>query len=295
MASLEQKATVTRLEHLACIEVRGADAGTFLQGQLSNDVRELSASRAQLSSFNSPKGRMLAVLHLFRSADSPAGAAGPGVFIELHRSVLDATLKRLRMFVMRSKVTLGDASTARGALGLAGPGAAALLKEIGLPAPAAALDLAWVDDAAVIRRHGVYPRYTICAPLERLNTLLSALAGKAETVGANAWKLLEIEAGIPTVYPETSDHFVPQMCNLDTLGGISFNKGCYTGQEIVARVHYRGAVKRRMILVRTEGHTPVPGSRIPLPDSGNTGEVVDAARHPDGHNAVLVVASDLAG
>lgn len=276
MASLEQKTTVTRLEQLALIEVRGADTETFLQGQLSNDLRELSATRAQLSSFNSPKGRVLAVLHLFRGSTS--------IFLELHRSVLDATLKRLRMFVMRSKVALEDASTIRGALGLAGPGAAAMLQDIGLPVPAAVLDLAGADEIAVIRRHGEYPRYTVCAPLERLNTLSIALAGKATTVDVNAWKLLEIEAGIPTVYPETSDHFVPQMCNLDTLGGISFNKGCYTGQEIVARVHYRGAVKRRMVRIRLPFEPPQAGSRI------EQGEVVDAAPLEDGGSLALVVA-----
>ncbi len=273
-----------RLDPLGLIEVTGADAGSFLQGQLSNDLRELGPSRAQLSSFNSPKGRMLAVLHLFRGTDS--------IFLELHRSVLEATLKRLRLFVLRSKVNLEDASIRRGVLGLAGPDAAARLKEIGLPAPLAALDLAWAGEVAIIRRQGECPRYTLCAPFERLTELSGALAGKAATVDGNAWKLLDIEAGIPTVYPATSDHFVPQMCNLDALGGISFNKGCYTGQEIVARVHYRGAVKRRMSLIRTDGELPVPGSRIALPGSANSGEVVDAACHPDGHNAVLVVASD---
>lgn len=276
MAPPDARTTIARLDHLAFIEVRGADSEAFLQGQLSNDLRELNAARAQLSSFNSPKGRMLAVLHLFRGADS--------IFLELHRSVLDATLKRLRMFVMRSKVILDDASTARSALGLAGPGAAALLKDIGLPAPAVALDLAWAKDVAVIRRQGQTPRFTLCAPLDRLNELSNALSGNAATADGNAWKLLEIEAGIPTVYPETSDHFVAQMCNLDTLGGISFNKGCYTGQEIIARVHYRGAVKRRMVQVRLiEAPPPTPGAKL------DQGEVVDAALHPNGGSLALVV------
>lgn len=280
-------AMLARLDSLGLIRVSGAEAETFLQGQLSNDVRQLTLSRAQLSSYNSPKGRMLAVLRLFRGRDS--------IFLELHRSVLEATLKRLRMFVLRSKVILEDASTRRAALGLAGPDAAARLQEIGLPVPPAPLDLAWADEVAIIRRQGDNPRYTLSAPLERLNQLWSALAGKAAVTDADAWKLMEIEAGIPTIYPETSDHFVPQMCNLDALGGISFDKGCYTGQEIVARVHYRGAIKRRMSLIRTGGELPLPGSRIPLPQAGGSGEVVDAARYPDGHNAVLVVASDLAG
>jgi hypothetical protein len=275
--------SLTRLDSLGLIEVSGADAETFLQGQLSNDVRQLSAVRAQLSSYNSPKGRMLAVMHLMRGAGWPAGAAGPGIFLELHRSVLEATLKRLRMFVLRSKVILEDTSTRHGVLGLAGPEAAALLKEIGLPAPGAPLDLAWTDQVVVIRRQGDYARYTIFAALEPLDKLWSALTGKAAVTDGNAWKLLEINAGIPTIYPETSDHFVPQMCNLDTLGGISFSKGCYTGQEIVARVHYRGAVKRRMVTIRLATDPPAPGTRL------ENGEVVDAAPHPDGGCLALVV------
>lgn len=272
---LENQTLAVPLSHLGLIEVSGADAESFLQGQLSSDLRELSPSRAQLSSFNSPKGRMLAVLHLFRTPDS--------TFLELHRSVLDATLKRLRMFVLRSKVTLEDASAHRGVLGLAGPGAATLLKDLGLPAPASALELAWAKDVAIIRRQGDNPRFTLCAPLEHLNELSRVLTGKAATVNGNAWKLLEIEAGIPTVYPETSDHFVPQMCNLDALGGISFNKGCYTGQEIVARVHYRGAIKRRMVKIRLAADPPAPGFKL------ENGEVVDAAPHPDGGSLALVV------
>lgn len=259
------------LDHLGLIEVRGTDAESFLQGQLSNDVKQLSLSRAQLSSYNSPKGRMLAVLHLFRNADS--------IFLELHRGVLDATLKRLRMFVLRSKVTLDDAATRYSTIGLAGADAAAQLDALRLPQPAAVMDLAWTNDVAVIRRQGDLPRFTLTGPAPRIAELL----GQVTNADVTAWKLLELESGIPTIYPETSDHFVPQMCNLDTLRGISFNKGCYTGQEIVARVHYRGAIKRRMGQVRLDQPPPPPGTKL------ENGEVVDAVPHPDGGSLALVV------
>lgn len=267
---------VIPLAHLALIEAAGADAAAFLQGQLSNDVRKLGATRAQLSSCNSPKGRMLAVLHLLRRDE---------VFVlELHRSLLESILKRLKMFVLRSKVTLAEMS-GHALYGLAGPEAAPVLADLGLPAPAAALDCAWSGDVCVTRRIGQTPRYTLLAP--RATDLAQRLAERAQAGTVEDWTHLEIEAGVPTVYPETQDHFVAQMCNLDTLGGISFDKGCYTGQEVIARVHYRGAVKRHMGLQRLEGPVPAPGTKL------ETGEVVDAVAHPEGGTMALVVGTSL--
>lgn len=262
------------LPQLALIEAKGADADAFLQGQLSNDLRRLTASQAQLSTYNSPKGRMLAVLHLTRAGDS--------ILLELHRSILESTLKRLRMYVLRSKVTLTEAAQFS-MFGVAGPEAPALLAQLGLPAPAAPLECAWLQDTGVTRRIGEIPRYSILVPAAQAATWwtrLSALAAAAEPA---QWQLLDIESGVPTVYAQTQDRFVAQMCNLDQLGGISFDKGCYTGQEIIARVHYRGAVKRHMSVLPLAGPAPAPGTRI------DAGEVVDAAANPDGSSIALVV------
>jgi hypothetical protein len=272
---------VVPLTQLAWIEARGPDAGAFLQGQLSNDVRQVTPARAQLSSCNSPKGRMLAVLHVLR--------AGDAFVLELHRSVLEATLKRLRMYVLRSKVTLAEAPWV--GIGVAGPGAAVAISAVGLGVPASALACAWTHDTCVLQRLGAAPRYSVLAPAAGAAALWQQLAERARPAGTVAWKLLDILAGVPTVYAETLDHFVPQMCNLDALGGISFDKGCYTGQEIVARVHYRGAVKRHMSLMRTPDTNLVPGFTLGLPGGGK-GEVVDAAPHPEGGTAALVVTAE---
>jgi len=262
------------LAQLAFIEARGPDAAAFLQGQLSNDVRKVTAERAQLSSYNSPKGRMLAVLHVLRQGDA--------FLLELHASLLDAVLKRLRMYVLRSKATLA-AVTDRGALGVSGPEAAQRLAGAGLPAPAEPLACAWAGDVAVVRRLGPMSRYTVLAPLARHQALWAQLGGAAHPGTAEDWRRLDIEAGVPTVYPETQDRFVAQMCNLDALGGISFDKGCYTGQEIIARVHYRGAVKRHMETKRLDGPPPAPGTRL------DGGEVVDAAPLAAGTGSVALV------
>lgn len=264
---------VVPLTQLGLVEVRGADAPAFLQGQFSNDVRAVDPARAQLSSYNSPKGRLLAVLHVLRADDT--------FLLELHRGVLDAVLKRLRMYVLRSKVTLAESG--RALYGLAGPRAAEVLGAAGLPAPAAPLACAWAGDVGVLRRLGTTPRYTLIAPPGvDLGARLAAHASAGDPLD---WQRLDIAAGLPTIYPQTQDRFVAQMCNLDALGGISFDKGCYTGQEVIARVHYRGAVKRHMENRRLDGPAPAPGTRLA------DGEVVDAVADPDGAGSLALVVS----
>lgn len=250
------------------LRIEGADAVSFLQGQLSSDLRQLRAARAQISSYNSPKGRMLAVVHLI--------ADGEAILIELHRSILDATLKRLRMFVLRSKLTITDVSADVGALGLIGQPAAQALASAGLPVPGAPLDCRRDDarDLIVVRRLGDTPRYSVIGPRATIAALAASLG---ETATFDAWRRADIEAGVPVVYPQTADHFVPQMANLDLLDGIGFDKGCYTGQEIVARLHYLGQLKRRMFVCRIDGAAPAPGDDVVSGEpAAAAGEIVDA-------------------
>jgi folate-binding protein YgfZ len=265
------------LTQLGLLEARGPDAVAFLQGQLSNDVRAVTPARAQLSSYNSAKGRVLAVLHVLR----PDGADDT-FLLEAHRGVLEAVLKRLRMFVLRSKVMLAE-SGGHSLFGLAGPEAAVVLGALGLPAPEAPLACAWAGGVGVMRRLGGVPRYTLLVPAG--SDLGPRLAARAAPGTPRDWQRLDIEAGVPTVYPQTQDRFVAQMCNLDALGAISFDKGCYTGQEIIARVHYRGAVKRHMETRVLAGPPPEPGARL------DAGEVVDAVPQDGGSLALVVVSS----
>lgn len=269
------------LPDLALIEVAGADAAAFLQSQLSNDIRRVSPALAQLSSWNSAKGRMLAVLHVM--SDGP-----DRYWLELQRSVLEPVLKRLRMFVLRSKVTLREADD-RSLFGLAGAGAPRLLAQLQLPDPQAPLACAWHEGTAVMQRLGPAPRYLLVAPKAAGATLERRIAELAGPPAPDFWRRAEIEAGVPAVYPATQDRFVPQMCNLDALGGVSFDKGCYPGQEIVARVHYRGAVKRHMRMLEIPGAVPDPGAAITLAD-GASGEVVDAVAGTDGALVLAVTA-----
>ncbi|MGH8457403.1 MAG: YgfZ/GcvT domain-containing protein [Stenotrophobium sp.] len=281
-----QKTAIPPLGQLAYLHVSGADAEAFLQGQLSSDIRLLTAERAQISSFNSPKGRMLAVLHLFRHGD--------GVVMELERSLLEPVLKRLRMFVLRSKVMIENISDTLPALGIAGEAAADTLRSLGLSAPEKALDsrLCGNDGGVVIRRFGETPRYSVHAAASTLAALQAQLLRCAEPADTNAWRRLDILAGVPAVHPQTVDHFVAQMANLDLLGGISFDKGCYTGQEIVARLHYLGQLKRRMVVCRSAARDIPPGTAVH--DAGvaqAVGEVVQSAA--EGEGSVLSVVLQL--
>ncbi len=270
-----------QLDELIYLRVTGADVDDFLQGQLSNDLRLLTAQQAQLSSYNSAKGRMLAVLHLIRDSD--------GILIELHRGVAAATLKRLRMFVLRSKVMFADTTSTLRSIGLIGNGAIDALAALGLPAPETPLASA-VDSArgvTVLRRFGETPRFSLTGAADAIQVLETQLPAGSPFAH---WQRADIEAGVPVVYPETSDHFVPQMANLDLLGGISFDKGCYTGQEIVARLHYLGQLKRRLYVCAADGLPPAAGSDVLGGQPVSTvGEIVDAVATETGSQVTAVL------
>lgn len=263
---------------LRALRVTGAEAETFLQGQLSSDLRELTAARAQYSSWNSPKGRMLAFLLLVRD--------GEAIDLWLPDALVPAIHKRLRMFVLRSKVTIDDLGAARVALGIAGPDAAARLTAAGLPLPAEPRAVAAAPGAQVVRTLGDEPRFLVLGARETLPSPADP--------DATAWRAGDIDAGLPVVLPETQDRWVAQMANLDRIGAIGFEKGCYTGQEVVARLHYLGNLKKRMFRITGEGPGPARGADIHVAggDGQAVGEIVDSVPSGGGFvaSAVLQVA-----
>lgn len=273
------------LSHLGLIAVRGEDSETFLQGQLTNDIREVSDTHSQLSSQCSAKGRILASLRVLRLWD--------GIYLQLPRERLPDTLKRLRLYVLRAKVTLEDASDTLVRVGLVGDCAEERLRALGLGIPERDQDLETTDGVCVLRLPSVGRRFELIGSVDRLIPLWDALAPGTILGTPGLWALEDIRAGIPTVFRETLDTFVPQMLNLQLIDGVSFTKGCYLGQEIVARMQYLGKLKRRMYWAEVETDSPPrPGDQLQAPASRSEqagGWIVDAQASGPGRYEMLVV------
>jgi folate-binding protein YgfZ len=232
------------LPELGVIAASGADALTFLQAQLTNDVAHLAPGQMQLNGYCTAKGRLLATFHQWRNGDD--------VMLRLPREILPAVLKRLSMFVLRAKVKLVDASDAWRTVAVLGNGIAGFAQRDGAQLPAAPWTGVVDGERRIDRVPGtgdVADRFLITLPSTA--ELPKWCAGLPETQ-AGAWWWSEIEAAVPTVFAATQEKFVPQMINFEVLGGVNFRKGCYPGQEIVARSQYLGKLKRRMQRAQVE-------------------------------------------
>lgn len=268
------------LSHLGLLELTGEDTQAFLQGQLTNDIKLLNGSNSEYAGYCTAKGRLLATLLLWKQ--------GEAHYAQLDGGITPAIMKRLGMFVLRSKVKIADASTAKVRIGLSGKNAEAGLSVVFPTIPAQPHQLVVHTETALLRLPGIMPRFEIVVPVDAASALWNQLAAKFKPVGSAVWEWLEIRAGVPQVTAGTQEEFVPQMLNLDLLGGISFNKGCYTGQEIVARTHYLGKVKRRTHLAHTTATSVAPGDKIFGTDTAEpVGLIVNAAAAVQGGFEVL--------
>jgi folate-binding protein YgfZ len=269
------------------LSVAGADAVAFLHAQLSSDVKALGPGGGQYWSYNSPKGRMLANGVLWR-----APLRDDAVVLLLAADLAETIRRRLAMFVLRAKVRVDDVTAAHALLGLAGGGAAQAAHEaLGVRVPAASAAAAFGSEATLFALPD--GRYAIVAPAPQGAIIHAALARHASIVDADGWRWLGIAAGVPWIGAATSDQFVPQMANWDVLGGVSFSKGCYPGQEIVARMQYLGRLKERLFAFRTDAFDVAAGARLYSAAFGADqpcGSVVNAAPHPSGGVALLAVA-----
>jgi len=250
------------LTFLSAIRFEGADAATFLQGQLTQDTRRLAAGGTLLAACNSPQGRVVAILRLRQSGDS--------IYALLPADLAEPVAARLRKFVLRAKVDL-----------TVGDGLVPVWLQV--PPPADVV----VFDYAHGRRVGLLPGG-------------QARVGEATGTGDPSvverdWVATDIVAGLPQVLPPASEHFVAQMLNLDLLGAVSFRKGCYPGQEIVARTQNLGRIKRRLFRYRVSGAgLPAPGDALTLGQS-KVGEVVRSVHHEEAAELLGVVNLEAAG
>ena len=256
-----------RLPHLGALRFTGPDSLSFLQGQVSNDTRPLAEKQSLLAAYSSPQGRVLALMHLLPHSS--------GVVAILPRELMKPTMEALRRFVLRAKVKIEEAEdlAVAGLHGTqhesAGNGYAET-HGIGVAAVNRAPDRSWVIGAAG-------------------KLVEQGLAGDVQPDQIEqAWRLSDIRAGLPQIYLATREIFVAQMLNLDRLGGISFSKGCYTGQEIIARTQHLGRIKRRLYRLQLPAGEWLIGQPLRLVD-GRSGRLVEVVRSTGGFEALAVL------
>jgi tRNA-modifying protein YgfZ len=257
------------LTHWGVIRARGDDAASFLHSQLTNDFTGLGLSEARLAGYCSAKGRLLASFVAWKAAHDE-------ILLACHASVLPAALKRLSMFVLRAKCKLSDAT--------------AEVPLVGLVAPSQALGVwhkADVEGGAMVRLPDAAgaARALVAAPK----------LSNPDTIALATWRWLEVQSGVPVIEAATVEQFVPQMLNFELVGGVNFQKGCYPGQEIVARAQYRGTVKRRMFLFDVPGAAAAGQEVFHSADPGQpAGLIANAAPSPDGAGSSVLAEVKLA-
>ncbi|MGH8529396.1 MAG: YgfZ/GcvT domain-containing protein [Nevskiales bacterium] len=259
------------LAHYSLLRASGADARDFLQAQLTSDLRELTPQRSQLAAWCNAKGRAQVIFRVFERAD--------GIYLRLPTDLVAFALPRLKMFVLRAKVQLEDLSANWAALGVCGETASTGLGEL----PRATNEAVERDGLTLIRVPGDPERHEIWGARPDI----AALRGRLQQTDAQCgsiqdWRRLNLAAGLPEISPETREAFTPHMLNLDLLGAVSFKKGCYPGQEVVAKTQHRGLAKRRLYSAFCATATlPAPGARVLTANDQHAGDVVEAVLGPN--------------
>jgi len=275
------------LGHIGLIRVHGDDAETFLQNQLTNDITQVSEQQSQMTGYCTHKGRLLANFRIIKR--------GGDFYLRLSQDLVETVLKKLRMYVLRSKVVLEDASDNLVHFGFSGPEADKILsnrtnKAFGTnDAPESVNEIIQHNTLSIIRLPGTIPRYEILGGFEEATALWNALNVDAAPVSHHSWQYLNILAGIPVITADSAEAWVPQMVNFDLINAVSFTKGCFPGQEVVARLNYLGQTKRRTYrLVANTDQLPNIGDEIKHGEE-EAGNVLNAVINPDGKVEMLAV------
>jgi hypothetical protein len=279
-----------RLADQSVLEFEGADAQAFLQSQTTPDIGAMTLQSWQLGGYCTPKGRLLAVFQAWRYES--------GLRWLLPSAIAPAIARRLAMYVLRAKLRVRDGSADWAAYGVVGTNGAQALRQAGMALPAAAWQAGPIDGGGVVAAlpvgSGCAERWLCVLPAAREAHWLQAL-GALPRAAPGLWWWTQIDAAVPCVFAETSELFVPQTLNLEVLGGVNFRKGCYPGQEIVARSQYLGKLRRRLALA----HAPDLGPGPDIYTAGKTdpvGRIVMAASAPGGGwDLLFECAVDLTG
>jgi tRNA-modifying protein YgfZ len=266
------------------IAATGQDAASFLHNQLSNDVEKLNPTQARLAAYCNAKGRMQASFLLWKTRDD--------ILLQIDRSLQSKIQKRLQMFILRSKVILTDANEKQLIIGLGGAAASAALVNWFPELPSATYQKLDSEHGSLIRISDAngHPRFEWITFHDAASKIIPALTQSLTQLDSSAWRLSQIQAGIPNITEATYEQFVPQMVNFEVIGGVNFKKGCYPGQEIVARSQYLGKLKRRMSIASIAAVDIKAGTEVFAPDDATQpcGMVVNAERNSETTSLVLV-------
>ena len=281
-------ALFSELKETALIAARGVDAAAFLHAQLTSDIAGMSASQTQYSGYCSAKGRLLATFLAWRCDDE--------FLLQLPESLSEPVHARLSKYVLRARVQL--AQSTRRLFGVWGDGAEAALASFAFALPERNHEA--VSDEGLCLTRLAARRYLIAVAQDHSDRVRAMLAEHAHAEPEPAWAELDIAAGVATITPEVQERYVPQMVNLDLIGGVSYTKGCYPGQEIVARTRYLGRLKQRMYRVHVPASAVRPGDALYSEAFGSQqacGALLNVARGvaDEGHDALAVIQMSAAG
>ena len=276
--NLSKTPLATPLSGFAMLAVGGNDRHVFLHGQFINDLNLIEEPAAQISAWCNPKGQLITNFLIINT--------GIAYLLIFKEDLKDFVQKRLGMFVMRSDVTINDISDSSPLLGLANcNGLASSNKSF----PTDTGEVNAFDGLIVICHPDGSDRYLITGSIEALKQNVSKFKNSLTMAGSHIWNLLDILAGLPWVTSLTQEQYLPQMLNLDALKGLSYQKGCYPGQEVIARLHYRGEVKKRLSLIQSEQPLSIGDQLSSEQSNSMVGTIINSATHPDGLCYALAV------
>jgi folate-binding protein YgfZ len=272
---------VIPLIHQRVLSVEGPDTAKFLQGQLSCDIEETLARGSSLGSHCNIKGHMLSLFRLLKTSEE-------SVWLRMNHDIFETAAANLKKYMVFSKAEATEISETTSGLGLIGPGAQALVEKIFGHSPSEDNGTITLSNGVVVRVPG--NRYEIWMDNTSLVELMKELPIEVGIGSTNDWLLSEIDAGIADLREETQEAFIPQMTNFQAVGGISFTKGCYTGQEIITRLQHRGQLKKPMYIAEVTSDTaPLPGQTISALNKPKAGQVVLAAKCGENKYRLLAV------
>lgn len=274
--------TLSDLAPLGIIAIKGIDAAKFLQGQVTCDVREVTDTQSRLGAHCDPKGRIQFSFRLFKHQDE--------YYFHLPTELITHALTLLQKYAVFSKVKLEDVSQQWNSFGLSGLNCENSLAEIFDTMPTETDEVATLQDLIVIKVLGSTPRFEIIGKLAAIQNIRQQLSERTHHGDFNSWKLLDIQAGIASITAATMGEFTPHDLNYPALHATSFNKGCYTGQEIVARMQYLGKLKQHLVHLQLETEKPpTAGMKLLIEENREVGRIVETAQEGDHYQALAVL------